>query len=182
MRNSFFSMSSARAEMRDISFQPTEFLAFHLNGMAYGVDMREVLEVRGYGAVANMRQPAAQQQRWLDVRGEMVPHLDMRGMLALPALEPTMSAVVVVLALDARLACFTADRVLGVRRHEPVRLPSRSRARIRGSVRAYWMEVDTDDGDSLRLLDVERILEAEPVRARPLSSDIAWTMDCAESV
>jgi purine-binding chemotaxis protein CheW len=152
---------------------PTECLAFSLAGMAYAVDMQQVQELRGYGALANLSAPAAQRRRWLELRGMRVPHLDVRSALGLPPAEPARSAVVVVIALDSRLVCFTADGILGVRRSDMTYVPRRDDA--------YSLEVRTADDDVLRLLDLDRLLEADALRACPTVPDHDWALACADA-
>lgn len=173
MREAFTAARSFPPAMRVASFLPSECLAFRLAGMACGIDMRQVQELRGYGAVASLSRPAVQRQRWLELRGAMVPHLDLRRALGLPAADLAHSAVVVVAAVDARLACFTADGVLGVRRSDMAHAPRRDDA--------YSLEIRTREGDALRLLDLDRILEAEALWACPTRPDDDWAPTCTET-
>lgn len=173
MREALPTTRSFPAAMRVASFLPSECLAFRLAGTACGIDMRQVQELRGYGAVASLSRPAVQRRRWLDLRGAMVPHLDLRRALGLPGADPAHSAVVVVAAIDARLSCFTADGVLGVRRSDMTYAPRRDDA--------YSQEIRTQDGDVLRLLDLDRILEAEALRDGPTRRDDDWAPACAET-
>jgi purine-binding chemotaxis protein CheW len=159
--------------MRAASFLPMECLAFSLAGMAYAVDMQQVQELRGYGALATLSEPAAQRRRWLELRGTMVPHLDLRSALGLASAEPARSAVVVVAALESRLVCFTADSILGVRRSDMTYVPRRDDA--------YSLEVRTAEDDTLRLLDLDRILETDALRACPTEPDCDWALACADA-
>jgi len=173
MREASSATRSFRPTMQGASLLPLECLAFRLAGMAWGIDMRQVQALRGYGAVAGLSRPATQRRRWLELRGAMVPHLDLRRALGLPADELAQSAVVVVAAIDARLACFTADGVLGVRRSDMRHAPRRDDA--------YSLEIRTQEGDALRLLDLDRILEAEALQACPTRPDDDWAPTCAET-
>jgi chemotaxis signal transduction protein len=173
MREAFTATRSFPPVMGAASLLPQECLAFWLAGMAWGIDMRQVQALRGYGAVASLSRPAAQRQRWLELRGAMVPHLDLRVALGLPAADLAHSAVVVVVAIDARLACFTADGVLGMRRSDTTHAARRDDA--------YSLEIRTREGDALRLLDLDRILEAEALTACPTRPDDDWAPACAET-
>ena len=173
MREAFTAARSFLPAMGVASLLPPECLAFQLAGVAWGIDMRQVQALRGYGAVASLSRPAARRQRWLELHGAMVPHLDLRRALGLPAAELAHSAVVVVAAIDARLACFTADGVLGVRRSDTTHAPLRDDA--------YSLEIRTHEGGALRLLDLERILEAEALTACPTRQDDDWAPTCAET-
>jgi len=153
MREAFSAARSFPPAMQGASVLPSACLAFRLAGMACGIDMRQVQELRGYGAVASLSRPAVQRRRWLESRGAMVPHLDLRRALGLPAADLSHSAVVVVAAVDARLACFTADGVLGMRRSDMTHAPKRGDA--------YSLEIRTQEGDALRLLDLDRLLDED---------------------
>ena len=150
---------------------PSECLAFQLAGVACGIDMRQVQALRGYGAVASLSRPATQRRRWLELGGAMVPHVDLRRALGLPNVDLARSAVVVVAAIDARLACFTADGVLGVRRSDMTHAPQRDDA--------YSLEIRTQDGGTLRLLDLDRIVEADALTAGPTRPEDEGAPACA---
>lgn len=173
MREALPTTRSFPPAMRVASFLPSECLAFLLAGTACGIDMRQVQELRGYGAVASLSRPSVQQRRWLDLRGARVPHLDLRRALGLPAADLAHSAVVVVAAIDAGLACFTADGVLGVRRSDMTHAPRRDDA--------YSLEIRTHDGEALRLLDLDRLLEADARQACPTHPDDDRAPACAEA-
>ncbi|MGJ7490246.1 chemotaxis protein CheW [Variovorax sp. ZT4R33] len=152
MRAAFPATHASRPGQHAVALLPSECLAFRLDERAYGIDMRQVQELRGYGAVASLGCPTPQRQRWLELRGAMVPCIDLRRALALPVADKT-PTVVVVAALDARLLCFTADGVLGVRWSDPMQHPS--------SADALTLDLRTTDDDTLRLLHLDRILAAD---------------------
>lgn len=173
MREALTAMRSFPPAMRVASYLPSECLAFRLAGMACGIDMRQVQELRGFGAVASLRRPPSHRRRWLELRGAAVPHLDLRRALGLPADDLAQAAVVVVAAIDAQLACFAADAVLGVRRSDMTYAPRREHA--------CSLEIRTQEGDMLQLLDLDRLLEAEVLMGGPAPSEDAGVPAVAEA-
>lgn len=59
----------------------TEFLAYHLGGEEYGIDIQKVQELRGYDAVTAIANGPAFLKGVVNLRGIIVSTVDMRIML-----------------------------------------------------------------------------------------------------
>jgi purine-binding chemotaxis protein CheW len=88
-----------------------QYLSFLLAGEEYGVDILKVQEIRGWTPVTRIPNTEPWVQGVLNLRGAVVPIVDLRVRFGLPKLDYTQTTVVVVLAVTAPGG---ARRVLGV--------------------------------------------------------------------
>lgn len=93
---------------------PQEFLAFTLGKEEYGVDALKVQEIRGYGHVTRVPNAPEFIKGVVNLRGLILPIVDMRIKFRLG--EPTydQSTVVVILNINGRLAGIVVDSVSDV--------------------------------------------------------------------
>lgn len=77
-----------------------EFLAFTLGQEEYGIDLRNVQELRGYETVTQLANTPAYLKGVLNLRGTIVPIVDMRIKLNLG--EPVYDQFTVVIVLNIR--------------------------------------------------------------------------------
>ena len=101
------SLSTDRAPQ----FPAQEILAFRLASEEYGIPLRCVQEIRSYQKPTHMAGAPAQWLGVIDLRGEVVPLLDLRRRLALAAAEPNDLTVVIVISLGERRVGVVADQV-----------------------------------------------------------------------
>jgi len=85
---------------------PAEFLAFTLGNEEYGVDIQKVQELRGYDAVTRIANSPEYIKGVVNLRGIIVPIIDMRIKFNLG--EPTYDQFTVVIVLNVR------GRVMGM--------------------------------------------------------------------
>src|SRR3569832_1968277 len=91
-----------------------EFLVFILGGDEYGVDILKVQEIRGYDKVTPI--PAAPQhvKGVVNLRGTIVPVIDLRVKFRLAEVKYDQFTVVVILRLAARVIGVVVDAVSDV--------------------------------------------------------------------
>lgn len=80
----------------------TEYLAFTLGGEEYGVDIQKVQELRGYDAVTQIANAPAYMKGVVNLRGIIVPIIDLRIKLGNATPTYDQFTVVVVLNLTGR--------------------------------------------------------------------------------
>jgi purine-binding chemotaxis protein CheW len=85
---------------------PNEFLAFNLGAEEYGIDIQQVQELRSYEPVTRLANAPAFVKGVVNLRGVIVPIIDMRVRFSLG--EPTYDQFTVVVILKVR------DRVIGL--------------------------------------------------------------------
>ncbi|HEY1043825.1 MAG TPA: chemotaxis protein CheW [Telluria sp.] len=98
-------MSAVLAEATGI-VRPREFLAFNLGAEEYGIDIQQVQELRGYEAVTRIANAPAYVKGVVNLRGVIVPIIDLRIRFSLG--EPSYDQFTVVVILKVR------DRVIGL--------------------------------------------------------------------
>ena len=76
-----------------------QVLTFSLGGEVYGVDILRVKEIRGWSPVTRIPQSPASMLGVLNLRGLIVPIVDLRVRFALAAAEFTPLTVIIVLSL-----------------------------------------------------------------------------------
>ena len=79
-----------------------QYLTFLLGDDIYGVDILRVQEVRGWTKVREIPNTPEYVKGVLDLRGTIVPILDLRTRLSIEAVEYTPITVVIVLAIEVK--------------------------------------------------------------------------------
>lgn len=93
---------------------PRECLTFRIGAEDYGIDILQVQEVRSYEAPTRIAQTQPQVLGVLNLRGEIVPVIDMRLQLGLAQANFDDSTVVIVLKVGARVFGLVVDGVSDV--------------------------------------------------------------------
>jgi len=78
-----------------------QVLSFRLEDETYAVDILSVREIRGFTAVTKMPEAPAHMLGVLNLRGSIVPIIDMRRRIGVIAADPTPQTVVIVLSVEA---------------------------------------------------------------------------------
>src|SRR5690606_2224751 len=91
-----------------------ELLLFRLDAEEYGVDILRVQEIRSYEAPTRMAGAPAQVKGIINLRGDIVPVVDLRVRFGYEAKEYTETTVVVVLKVGALLVGLVVDSVTDV--------------------------------------------------------------------
>jgi purine-binding chemotaxis protein CheW len=129
----------------------------HLAGREYALPLDRVVEVVRIAALAPVPDAPAFVLGLLNLRGRVVPVMDLRLRLGLQAAEPGLSTPICVFEAAGRAFGLIADRVTGVRRlSAPV---ERLEVVADDSAVAGVTEID---GRLVSLLDPERLARAVP--------------------
>ncbi len=107
-------LSKAGASGAAVRQAPSEFLAFKLGAEEYGIDIQKVQELRGYDAVTRIANAPEHIKGVVNLRGIIVPIIDMRIKFDLG--EPTYDqfSVVIVLNVAGRIVGMVVDSVSDV--------------------------------------------------------------------
>jgi purine-binding chemotaxis protein CheW len=79
-----------------------QMLAFQLGAETYGVDIGRVKEIRGWSSVTRIPQSSPHVLGVLNLRGALVPIIDLRLRFALPSAEFSPVTVIIVLSLHTQ--------------------------------------------------------------------------------
>ncbi|MBG6077593.1 chemotaxis protein CheW [Polaromonas sp. CG_9.11] len=136
-----------------------EFLSFNLGQEEYGIDIQKVHELRGYDAVTRIANVPEHIKGVVNLRGIIVPIVDMRIKFQLG--EPTYDqfTVVIILNLASRVMGMVVDGVSDVIAWSPERV--RPAPEI-GSVldTNYLIGLGTFDERMLILVDIEKLMSS----------------------
>lgn len=144
----------SRAAVRDAT---REVLVFVIGEEEYGVDILKVQEIRGYEKVTAIPSAPDFLKGVVNLRGTIVPVIDMRIKFALPDVRYDSFTVVVILRLASRVIGIVVDAVSDVMRLAPndVKEPPRLGSVVDAS---YLTGVATLNDRMVLLLDIEKLL------------------------
>ena len=143
--------------MSDVTARAAEFLTFALGSEEYGVDILKVKEIRGYDAVTRLPDAPEYIKGVINLRGTIVPVVDMRLKFRLERAEYTALTVMIVLNVADRVVGMVVDSVSDVVQlsAEQVRAVPEIGATID---RQFLTGIGTLDERMLILLDIERLM------------------------
>lgn len=96
-----------------------EFLAFRLGEEEYGIDILQVQEIRSYEPTTHLANTPAFIKGVVNLRGTIVPIVDMRLRFQLPEAAYTDTTVVIVLNVEGQMVGMVVDSVSDVIRLAP---------------------------------------------------------------
>jgi purine-binding chemotaxis protein CheW len=136
-----------------------EILVFVIGAEEYGVDILKVQEIRGYEKVTPIPRAPAYLKGVVNLRGTIVPVVDMRVKFALPEPRYDASTVVVVLRLEARVIGLVVDAVADVVQLATAEVKEAPRL---GSIvdASYLLGLATRDERMILILDIEKFLSS----------------------
>jgi purine-binding chemotaxis protein CheW len=91
-----------------------EYLAFRLGAEEYGIDILKVQEIRGYDQVTHIANAPAFIKGVINLRGTIVPIVDLRIKFALGNVEYNLFTVVIILNVANRIVGIVVDSVSDV--------------------------------------------------------------------
>ena len=136
-----------------------EMLVFKLGQEEYGVDILKVQEIRGYEKVTPIPRAPDFLKGVVNLRGTIVPVIDLRVKFALPDPSYDSLTVVIVLRIAGRILGAVVDGVSDVIQLAPsdMKEPPRLGAIVDSS---YLAGVATLGGRMILALDIEKLLSA----------------------
>lgn len=167
-------MSSAAAEQieqptfeRDNESKGAEYLTFSLGGEEYGVDILRVQEIRGWEPATRIPNSPSYVKGVVNLRGAIVPIIDLREQFHLGQVEYSTTTVVVVLQVNND----SGQRVMGVVVEAVSDVVNADRAQVQ-TTPAFGARVKTEfisglaasEGKMIMLLDVDKLLNSAELR------------------
>ena len=92
----------------------TEFISFAIGEEQYGVDIMAVREIKGWSSVTQLPNQPDYMRGVLNLRGIMVPIVDLRCRFGQGVTDATAMHVIIVVQIGARTVGLLADRVLDI--------------------------------------------------------------------
>ncbi len=142
----------------------TEFISFAIGDEQYGVDIMAVREIKGWSSVTQLPNQPDYMRGVLNLRGVMVPIVDLRCRFGQGLTDATPMHVVIVVQIGIKTVGLLADRVLDIvavdaSQIQPVPQVSRS-------MRADFLSgLVTIDATMIALIDLAHLLSEREVES-----------------
>lgn len=138
----------------------TEFLAFTLGDENYGIGILKVQEIRGYEAVTKIANTPDFIKGVINLRGVIVPVVDMRIKFHLGSVEYNQFTVVIVLNVGGRIIGMVVDSVSDVIELTPEQIHPTPELGT-GIDTQYIIGLGSVDERLIILLDIEKLMSAK---------------------
>jgi purine-binding chemotaxis protein CheW len=146
------------------SVMATEFISFAIGEEQYGVDIMAVREIKGWSSVTQLPNQPEYMRGVLNLRGVMVPIVDLRCRFGQGLTDATPMHVVIVVQIGIKTVGLLADRVLDIvavdaAQIQPVPQVSRS---MRADFLSGLVTIDTT---MIALIDLDHLLSEQEVES-----------------
>jgi len=149
-----------------------EFLTFTLGAEEYGVDILKVQEIRGYGTVTRIPDAPDFIKGVINLRGTIVPVVDMRIKFKLGKVEYNELTVMIILNVANRVVGMVVDGVSDVVALTPEQV--RPAPEFGAAVGAQFLTgIGTLDSRMLILVDIEKLLRSQDMALVASASEAA---------
>lgn len=137
-----------------------EFLTFTLGGEEYGVDILKVQEIRGFDNVTRIANTPEHIKGVINLRGVIVPIIDLRLKFHLSKIEYDQFTVVIILSIGSRVVGVVVDSVSDVIQLDPEQVkPAPQLGEVTDT--DYILGLGSIDGRMIILADLEKLLAVE---------------------
>ncbi|HEX4870998.1 MAG TPA: chemotaxis protein CheW [Nevskiaceae bacterium] len=138
---------------------PNEFLTFTLGAEEYGVDILKVQEIRGYDTVTRIPDAPDFIKGVINLRGTIVPVVDMRLKFQLGRADYNEFTVMIILNIARRVVGMVVDGVSDVLQLNPEQI--RPAPEFGGAITTRFITgIGTLDNRMLILVDIERLMSS----------------------
>ena len=143
-----------------IETHQNEFLTFTLGAEEYGIDILKVKEIRGYDAVTRIANSPEYIKGVINLRGTIVPIVDMRIKFNLGNVEYNQFTVVIILNVAGRMVGMVVDSVSDVIALTPEQI--RPAPDFHASMNTeYLTGLGALEGRMLILVDIEQLMTSD---------------------
>jgi purine-binding chemotaxis protein CheW len=144
----------------ELAISSGEFLTFTLASEAYGVDILKVQEIRGYDSVTKIANAPEHVKGVINLRGTIVPIIDLRLKFKLEQVTYDQFTVVIILNLGARVVGIVVDGVSDVTQlgADQIKPPPQLGVGVETS---YIRGLGSIDGRMIILADIEKLLDVD---------------------
>jgi purine-binding chemotaxis protein CheW len=137
----------------------TEFISFAIGDEHYGVDIMAVREIREWTDVTHLPKQPDYVRGVLNLRGVIVPIIDLRCRFGQGLTETTPLHIMIVVQIEDRQIGLLADRVLDIVSLEAGRMQPVPKVADDG-VASFLAGLITTDSEMIALIDLSRLLAA----------------------
>jgi purine-binding chemotaxis protein CheW len=144
-------------QQNGLATDENQFLTFQLGSELYGVDILRVQEIKGYTAVTKIPNTPPHIKGVLNLRGTIVPIVELRTKFGMPTIDYTMFTVIVVVVVKEKIMGLVVDSVSDVLNidKKDIQVPPQFGTKVDVS----FLNGIGKSGDKLvALLDMDRLL------------------------
>ncbi|MBX9777346.1 MAG: chemotaxis protein CheW [Xanthobacteraceae bacterium] len=135
-----------------------QFISFAIGDDQYGVDIMAVREIKGWSQICALPRQPDYMRGVLNLRGVMVPIVDLRCRFGQGMTEATPLHIIMVVQIGDRPVGLLADRVLDIVNVEPAKV--QAVPRIAAAARVDFLSgLVTVETGMIALIDLSRLLE-----------------------
>jgi purine-binding chemotaxis protein CheW len=138
----------------------SEYLAFTLGSEEYGIDILKVQEIRGYEAVTRIANAPEFIKGVINLRGIIIPVVDMRIKFKLGTPTYDQFTVVIILNIGGRVMGMVVDSVSDVTTLTPDQVKPAPDMGTAPSTTDYLVGLGTVDERMLILVDIDRLMSS----------------------
>lgn len=149
-----------------------EYLVFRLGSEEYGIEILKVQEIRGYDRVTRIANTPDFISGVTNLRGAIVPIVDLRVKFRLPLAEFNENTVVIVLNLGSRVVGIVVDGVSDVLSLTTEQIKPAPDFTVTLSSE-YLLGLGALDERMLILVDIEKLLNSEEIELVDKTVDLA---------
>jgi purine-binding chemotaxis protein CheW len=134
-----------------------QFLTFQLGDELYGVDILRVQEIKGYTTVTKIPNTPPHIKGVLNLRGTIVPIVELRTKFGMPTIDYTMFTVIVVVVVKEKIMGLVVDAVSDVLNidKKDIQPPPQFGAKVDVS---FLNGIGKSNDKLIALLDMDRLL------------------------
>lgn len=146
------------AEQEKADARKKEFLTFRLGAESYGIEILKVQEIRGYETPTSIANAPAFIKGVINLRGVIVPILDLRVKFRLPEIKYDEFTVVIILNVASRVVGVVVDSVSDVLSLDPEAIRPTPEFASATFDTKYITGLTPLDGGMLIMLDIEKLM------------------------
>lgn len=154
----------ATADVRSNAARPLQFISFAISNDQYGVDIMAVREIKAWSDIAHLPKQPDYVRGVLNLRGVIVPIIDLRCRFGQGLTQATPLHVVIVVQVGSRLVGLLADEVLDIVTFEPGQVQPVPRI-AQASCVGFLAGLAVLGGVMIALIDLNNLLAATFPRA-----------------
>lgn len=148
---------------RSAECRAREFLTFSLGREEYGMDILKVQEIRGYDVVTHIANAPEFLKGVINLRGVIVPIVDMRIKFSLGQVEYNEFTVVIIMNVLGRVVGMVVDGVSDVVELGPEQIKPAPELGSNLDTR-YITGLGTQNGQMLILIDIEKLMSSSEMQ------------------
>jgi purine-binding chemotaxis protein CheW len=139
-----------------------EFISFSIGNDRYGVDIMAVREIKGWSDIVRLPNQPDYMRGVLNLRGAMVPIVDLRCRFGQGVTETTPLHVVIIVQIGDKLVGILADRVLDIVSFEAAKIQAVPQVAKRSEAEVIAGLISVDDG-MIAVVALENLVSAQDV-------------------